>query len=571
MGTTADKLQNILNAKNAIKEKFSIGDDVKFIDYADNINAGSGGIVVPENFSPASPSDVLLDRQFFNCRGELVSGLNNGIISFDIMCCNLNGTIPEKYMDLVGWYNKIAEDTLSDGTIYERIVQYPNTTKRYVFEHYSLASLGGWVWELQDEQNSLFVSGVSAEPVEIWEAKNWRPAVSVHPDLEGAEILIQSYLQRNSGSTAAADFYLCGYVNRNYFSYNTIVVSGMPTNLFVGSTYMNYDTWESAAVPEDIAARDPNGTYTLQNPADEYGRWWWKSENGCIIDKYDMGQPIIYPDENYRRTDKYVMVPMNEATYSSYDYPVPDDYTSYTWQLHDGSTVSGGSAVVPKPAEVEKYWEGYKLVLNDEGKYDLAAEKTKLTYADYMPVAGRIYDVACTLEITNANLSDDALWACPHGMTSNENDEWVITASSVYTYNGIGYPWHAFDEDNGTKSQTDYVKSNWLQWQNKNRAVVAKRIVFYLYDQNDLNTVSYLQGSDDGEHWTDIVRGQVGYPNEKEGAVEYVDGLTKVTRDFKGNAPCYKYWRLGRDSGSNFRLVIHKIEAFSQIPREVPK
>ena len=91
MGTTADKLQNILNAKNAIKEKFSIGDDVKFIDYADNINAGSGGIVVPENFSPASPSDVLLDRQFFNCRGELVSGLNNGIISFDIMCCNLNG------------------------------------------------------------------------------------------------------------------------------------------------------------------------------------------------------------------------------------------------------------------------------------------------------------------------------------------------------------------------------------------------------------------------------------------------------------------------------------------------
>ena len=188
-----------------------------------------------------------------------------------------------------------------------------------------------------------------------------------------------------------------------------------------------------------------------------------------------------------------------------------------------------------------------------------------------MPVTGRIYDASATVEITNANLSDDALWSCPHGMTSNENDEWVITASSVYTYDGIGYPWHAFDEDNGTKSQTDYVKSNWLQWQNKNRAVVAKRIVFYLYDQNDLNTVSYLQGSDDGEHWTDIVRGQVGYPNEKDGTVEYVDGLTKVTRDFKGNAPCYKYWRLGRDSGSNFRLVIHKIEAFSQIPREVPK
>ena len=272
MGTTADKLQNILNAKNAIKEKFSIGDDVKFIDYADNINTGSGGIVVPENFRPASLSDVLWGKQFFNCRGELVSGSNYGIYSFDILCLNLNDTIPEKYMDLVGWYNKIAEDTLSDGTIYERIVQYPNTTKRYVFEHYSLASLGGWVWELQDEQNSLFVSGVSAEPVEIWEAKNWRPAVSVHPDLEGAEILIRSYLQRNSGSTA--EYFKCAAVFTSDGS---------------GSTSASTDIIVSGAGTTEV-----NGTYVLQNAsATGYDRIW-KNENDVYLYAFNSADEGFY-------------------------------------------------------------------------------------------------------------------------------------------------------------------------------------------------------------------------------------------------------------------------------------
>ena len=59
MGTTAEKLQNILNAKNAIKEKFGIGDDVKFIDYADNISGGTS----PD---PDNPTGVNTD--FFLCK-----------------------------------------------------------------------------------------------------------------------------------------------------------------------------------------------------------------------------------------------------------------------------------------------------------------------------------------------------------------------------------------------------------------------------------------------------------------------------------------------------------------------
>lgn len=41
MGTTAQKLQAVLNAKNAIKTKFDLPDDMPFSEYAENINAGN--------------------------------------------------------------------------------------------------------------------------------------------------------------------------------------------------------------------------------------------------------------------------------------------------------------------------------------------------------------------------------------------------------------------------------------------------------------------------------------------------------------------------------------------------
>lgn len=43
MGTTQDKLQAVLNSKNAIKEKFGLPDDMPFSQYADNIKGGGGG------------------------------------------------------------------------------------------------------------------------------------------------------------------------------------------------------------------------------------------------------------------------------------------------------------------------------------------------------------------------------------------------------------------------------------------------------------------------------------------------------------------------------------------------
>ncbi len=374
----------------------------------------------------------------------------------------------------------------------------------------------------------------------------------------------------NIKTGGGADFYLCGYVNRTYASYNTLVVSGMPEAPFVGSKYMNESTWMEEDVPADIAARNPNGTYTWQNPTAESYDWYWMSENGCVIDHWTMamGQPAIFPDYNYQQTTKKLYI---ESEYGEVPkYPAPDDFSSYKWMYSDGSNdtvVEGGSVAIPKPEPVEPYWEGYKLEADESGKYNFASEKTKLTYGDYMPVAGRIYDAAATVEITNADLTEDALWACPHGMTSNENDEWKVTSTGVYSSN---YEWKAFDGNDDSSVWLENTTSNnsvpwYLQWQNTSRSVLIKQLNIYFDDSSYFGDKSFFQGSDDGVTWTDIMTGNLSNTNG-----EYENGRFKVTLDIEHCAP-YKYHRIGRNYNSGSYVIIYKIEAFSQLPREVPK
>ena len=102
MGTAADKLQAVLNSKNAIKNKFNLADDLPFSQYAENINTAPGGIVVPDNFNPASTADVWETKQFFNCRGELQTGVFIDGALKSVHMANINGKIPEKYRLLNG-------------------------------------------------------------------------------------------------------------------------------------------------------------------------------------------------------------------------------------------------------------------------------------------------------------------------------------------------------------------------------------------------------------------------------------------------------------------------------------
>ena len=565
MGTTADKLQAVLNSKNAIKEKFNLADDLPFSQYAENINTAPGGIVIPENFNPASSADVWWNKQFFNCRGELQSGVFEDGVFHSVHMANINGKIPEKYYFLWGWY-KSPDDDDHDYSPYIRVVSMPDGDRTFKAERKSDGN--SFWWELYDADvgTVFFRSKARSASHEIWEITDDDDWEGVPDDLQGVTTYFETSLRLSYAPPSS--FYLCSYVNRNYFSYNTIVVSGMPTAPFVGCTYVDENTWETADVPEDIAARDPNGTYTLQNPDEAVNSWYWLSENGCIITQWNMGmgQPIIYPGKDYKNTDKYIYVEsmMGETP----QYPVPDDYTSFEWKYCAGSgedtVVAGGSVSVPKPPEVEKYWEGYKLEADENGKYNLASDKTKLTYGDYMPVAGRIYDAAATLEITNADFTEDALRACPRNMTGAENDDWVVSSTSVYD-NRAAYL--AFDGNSGSSA---WLNSGawWIMWQNKTQKVLLQQIKIALDDNYILNKEAFLQGSNDGTEWVDIITPGNIITGSTPG---YENGVNTVTIKIPGNGTPYSYYRLGSNYNTGSYSIIYNIEALSQIPREVPK
>jgi hypothetical protein len=366
---------------------------------------------------------------------------------------------------------------------------------------------------------------------------------------------------------SSMECYLCSYVNRNYLSRNTIVVSGMPTDAFVGATYVNEDTWETADLPEDVAARDPNGTYTLQNPTEEIYNWYWQSENGCVITRWNMasGQPIIYPGNDYKNTSKYLYVSIDVGDIPS--YPAPDDYSSYVWTYSDGSAdtvVDGGSVKYPQPAEVEKYWNGYKLEQGADGKYTFASEITKLTYGDYMPVNGRIYDAAATLEIANVNYSDDTLYSSPRDMTADSDGTWQISASSIYSTNSA---FKAFDGNMGSAAWINSGSPWYIQWQNKDRKTLVKYLKIYLYDTYCLNKESFFQGSNDGAEWFDIIpQGNFGDNNSS-----YENGVNVITLNIPDNGTPYYYHRLGSNYNSGSYSIIYEIQAKAQADREVPK
>ena len=373
-------------------------------------------------------------------------------------------------------------------------------------------------------------------------------------------------------------FFLCGYVNRTYFSAEEIVVSGMPDNAFVGATYMDYETWETKELPADVAARNPNGTYVLQNPAAESYEQYWKAENGCIIKRHPYGSGyVIYPGE-YNDLSKYIECYGSGMEESGMTAPAPDDYTTYLWSYYDGNnTVELGNAsvAIPKPAPIEQYWEGYRLYQDKYGKWLYDAEKTRLTYRDFMPVAGRVYDAGCSMEITNIDFATEALWACPHGMTSNENDEWLVSIINNKVYNNQE-PYYAFDGSNidewkATAFKGDSASNQWfLQWQNKQRPVLLK-VLYGMpgggdwgWRWDDFNWQIY--GSNNGEDWDLLFSGKWESDGAWEGTSDY---LPKRKITITKDAGLYFYYRLGATSGETNQA--HHIEAYSQIPREVPK
>ena len=382
---------------------------------------------------------------------------------------------------------------------------------------------------------------------------------------ENTKIQVEQLYGDDSGK-----FFLCSYVNRNYLSYNTIIVSGMPESPWIGATYYD-NTGVSGDIPEDIASRNPNGTYVLSNPDADYvsSYVWICAETGCAIkqDSMGMGGFIILPSSDYMSTSKSISEKID--MYPSGDhYPAPSDYTSYVWQYYDGSSTTvleNGSVVVPIPDAVEPYWEGYKLYQVANGKWAISGELRRFAYSDYMPVAGRIYDSACTMEINNLDFIENMKYSCPHNMSSDENDEWKLSVSnnvSVYNNNLL---WYGFDNVRDTYFNASFSGESYLQWQNKLHPVLVKEI-YVNPGGGSYGGYWGLQGSNDGEHWTtiiDIATDKWQWKNDGS----WDTGDTKYKLTVPVNSAPYYYHRLIQTNGN---WNIHYMEAFGFAIRQVP-
>ena len=599
MGTTADKLQNILNAKEAIRAKFGLSKELPFSQYAHNMIPG----IIPEPDNPDDP--------------DVPSGVNT-----DFFLCKsfqYEQSYPE-YFDLkLGIYRQLNDGSGSGTEIQLDLLQ----TSPYSIELNRMWANGEYqisynfsrkLWILRNKE------GIVAESSELFEG--WPRATydsditvdvkksTVYPAYEGirtwtgAKVVLtddgyavdeastatmmsfkESRIAQvghiyNSDATIEAAWlyknlephgkYICSYVNRNYLSYDKIVVSGMPENAFVGGRYFDDTNSTYVDLPADIAARNPNGVYTLQNPDATYiSQMIWLADNGCILKghSWEPGFQIV-PGEYSDYSGAYIQY----TSYNGVEYP-SNGYESYVWTWYNGTSwveVPEGKVAPEEPAPVEQYWEGYKLYQDKTGKWNYESETTRLTYGDYMPVQGRIYDAMPTMEISDVEFSEEALWSCPRNMTSDENEEWVISASGYY---GDRYPWQAFDNDmhkiwNGISTDT----GDWLQWQNKKRKVLIKELCIYCDDYMQWNTNCFLQGSDDGVTWTDLRRGI--FAGQVVGDSVYEGEFVKVVVKLPNNGTAYHYHRFGHASyGTNgwVRHVVARPQFERTVPETAPK
>ena len=631
MGTTADKLQNILNAKEAIRTKFNLPDDLPFIQYADNINAGTS--TEPDTpDDPDVPTGVNTDfflcksfeyaegyaeSNFFTCEllaaGQPIGSISIGGTSYLLETATLNfeRTLRDQSLKEMMWeaHVRVRTSTTAD---YDKYA---------VFRLAYVDSEGGWIIKCSDIiiaratgvddintaagdfwQGESIAGGSEVYGIQNWEAIS-QPAFEGYQNWTGARVVLTSdgyavdetstetmmqfnksrivqvgHIYNSDATIEAAWLYknlepqgkfICSYVNRNYFSLDKIIVSGMPEAPWVGGTYIDSD-WNTQDLPEDVAARNPNGEYILTNPDAQYtSSMIWLKEDGCAI----MGHPdsagfVVVPGQDYRRISKgYIQ--------SYYDWENPTDgpsdgYESLVWEHYNGSstvTLEGAKVAPPIPEPVEKYWEGYKLYQDENGKWNYESELTRLTYGDYMPVQGRIYDAMPTMEIGNIDFSEEALWSCPRNMTSDENDEWKVSAHAYYDDR---YPWQAFDDDilKIWNAGTTGADGDWLQWQNKKRKVLIKELCIYCDDYMQWNKPCFLQGSDDGVTWTDLRRGV--FAGEVTGDHVYEDGCVKVVVKLPNNGTAFYYHRFGHAAAYTSPWVRHVI-ARPQLERTVPE
>jgi hypothetical protein len=371
-----------------------------------------------------------------------------------------------------------------------------------------------------------------------------------------------------AAASGGGEYYLCTYVNRTYET-GEFTVSGLPDDLF-----MNLSDWDGNLYPEEYRTKNPNGTFAPYYTEGSLSEWKFRNEHGAVIYYNGEWMAWVFAPFAQGETDYWLSSFPVRASCSWENMKYPWD-SSLQWTLNDNAFSPAIAPVVPPP--VEPYWNGYKLVQNESGKYDIDySEELKLAYADFMPVAGRFYDSGCSVEIGAANLEEKYLYSTPTNMTSNENAEWVITASSEYTNSEYDpssgkyvdikhYAYHAFDGNDSTYWWEQYGSNTpFIQWHNKKHKVLLKRLLMQdgggdtVPGIDQTNTV--LEASNDGVTWVKLPYANAGYDYS-------IKGVNVLLPD---NYEFYSYYRVYRGVGSS-RWQICSIKGYYLNEREVPK
>lgn len=192
-------------------------------------------------------------------------------------------------------------------------------------------------------------------------------------------------------------------------------------------------------------------------------------------------------------------------------------------------------------------WNGYKAVLvtddEDNTYYEFEETLTKgLTYGNgFIPVVGKIYDTEAMIMATLSEKNKYPEIASPMDMTGYTKDDWIVSSYN-YRFDSTK-AWYGF-YPNGI-----WAGDGWLQWQNTAQQVLIRQLTFGYGGNSNWIYSCRLDGSDDGEHWTEIGTRDCEYDSD------YNTILT-----FPDNNTAYYYHRLVVLS-SNGCAVVYKLLA----------
>lgn len=242
-----------------------------------------------------------------------------------------------------------------------------------------------------------------------------------------------------------------------------------------------------------------NGTYTIVDATATGKNRTWRTSDG------------VWEIRNTNATaglDRWCIFDVASDTFKirSVMSTVPDNPWEVTsWQ--NNTSPYAYPDLVLTPTDSTNTWSGYKAVFDSgTGTWSFESGVTAgLAYTNVTPIVGGIYS-ADALVIVSLLYTGTPTLTSPTGMTSESSDEWEISASGNY---GAYYPWKAFDgiTDPMTNCWTGNSGSSWwIQWQNKQKQVLVHRLKMTVADSLSQQAVlSFtLQGSDDGNTWTDI-------------------------------------------------------------------